>query len=66
MQSCHETARVEHPTLGAGVVERIDHRSARCIGGASTVEAWVRFDLTGEVLPVCIDDLRDENDDDGR
>jgi hypothetical protein len=65
VQSLHESDRIVDPTLGAGVVVRILHESTRGLGGAAVVEAVVRFD-DGGLMCVCIDDLREENDDDRR
>jgi hypothetical protein len=57
MQECHETQRVVDPEHGAGLVVRLLHSGTRGLNGAACVEALVRFDSTGDLVAVCIEDL---------
>jgi hypothetical protein len=62
VQSVHESDRIRHKDHGEGVVVRIFHESTRGLGGAALCEALCRFDVGG-LMCECIDDLREENDD---
>jgi hypothetical protein len=66
MQTCHEGSRVIDPEYGAGVVVRVVWQGQRGLGGGSACEALVRFDGRDDVLPVAIEDLAPECDDNER